>query len=287
MTTDETTDGTTDGTTGAGAAAPSPASEPSPAPEAGRTPLHRRLLRGRTARVVAASALASALVGGLLGAGVVAWRTDTLPLVGPDACWDTLDSAAVDDVLRGAERVGVEEEALRGGPDAATGTYGTCRLTAWNEHGTRYRGVVAQVRRLDSSDSPGWPREYLTSRMVPLGAGLPGMVSPNRAWLTVPEECVGRAEGAGGSTVVELSRNERVTMPDFPDDSRQRDALARAAVAVTNGVIRELGCEGVYPQPRVSGVLPARADIGEDFCGIPGLRVPAGYRKQLTWATPG
>ncbi|MCX0242991.1 hypothetical protein [Streptomyces drozdowiczii] len=248
------------------------------APEAPRPPLVRRLLRSRTVR----AATAAALAGALLGAGTVAWRTDTLPLLGPSPCWDSLGSGSMD-ALFGDRRTEVEEQALHNDPMGDTGSYGQCRVTSYDGDRAR-RQVTVNVRRLDGlrgTDSQDWPREFLSSGMVPLGDGLPGMTSSSRAWIALPQACTGRDDFTG-PTVVDIGMGRA----DFEVSSeytlRDRAALTGALLDAVNGVIDDFGCSGTYREPRD---LPAPVEWDttrpSTFCGIKGLALPAAYRKDL------
>src|SRR4051812_27891648 len=97
-----------------------PAGAAGTAPQGGsaRPSWLRGLLRNRP--VLAATA--AGLVGVLLGAGTVAWRTDTLPLLKPDPCWDSLRDAGVS-ALFGDRRLEVEEQELRLDPNPASLSY--------------------------------------------------------------------------------------------------------------------------------------------------------------------
>ncbi|MFI2367525.1 hypothetical protein [Streptomyces sp. NPDC018833] len=251
-----------------------------------RPSLLRRLLRSRTARAVTASAVA----GALLGAGVVAWRTDTLPLPKADACWDSLDESTLS-ALFGDRRIEAEEQELRRDPQTASRSYGQCRVTSFDDRGTGRRQAVLRVHYLDGlygEDSRRWPEEFLSARMVGLGEGLPGMVSPNRAWLAVPQQCTGRPKDGDASLVVDVALGEHDFDSEGPHDREDREALARTVVAAANGVIRDLGCTGTYRAPRELPPLPQRTSVRPgDFCGVDGLKLPAAHRKNLAWVREG
>ncbi|MEU2025219.1 hypothetical protein ABZ565_24200 [Streptomyces sp. NPDC016469] len=248
------------------------------APEAPRPPLLRRLLRSRTVR----AATVAALAGALLGAGTVAWRTDTLPLLGPSPCWDSLGSGSMD-ALFGDRRTEVEEQSLHNDPMGEGGSYGQCRITSYEGDRAR-RQVTVNVRRLDGlrgTDSQDWPSEFLSSGMVSLGDGLPGMASPSRAWIALPQACTGRDDFTG-PTVVDIGMGRA----DFEVSSeytlRDRAALTGALIDAVNGVIEDFGCSGTYREPR-DLAAPVKWDDTEPsaFCGIKGLTLPAAYRKEL------
>ncbi|WP_330451874.1 MULTISPECIES: hypothetical protein [unclassified Streptomyces] len=254
-------------------AAPAPAE-----PEEPRPSFVRRLLRSRTARAATVAALAGALV----GAGTVAWRTDTLPLLGPSPCWDSLGSGSMDALFGDRETV-VDEQSLRTDPMGGGGAYGQCRITSYDGDRAR-RQVTVDVRRLDGlrgTDAQDWPSEFLASGMVPLGEGLPGMTSSTRAWIALPQACTGRDEFTG-PTVVDIGMGRAGFEVSREYTLRDRNALTGALIEAANGVIEEFGCSGRYREPRD---LPAPVEWDETdpsaFCGIKGLTLPAAYREEL------
>ncbi|MFG3528417.1 hypothetical protein ACGF8B_16945 [Streptomyces sp. NPDC047917] len=238
----------------------------------------RRLLRSRTARAVTAAGL----VGALLGAGAVAWRTDTLPLVGPAPCWDSLTDTTVSDLF-GDRRTEAEEQSLQANPRDQESSYGQCRITSYKDDMAR-RQVTVRVHRLDGlrgTDAHEWPREYLAAGLVALGDGLPGMTSSTRAWLALPQSCTGRDEFTG-PTVVDVAMGQAGLEVSAEYDREDRAALTRAVVEAANGAIREFGCSGTYRAPRDLPSLVTQQDTEADaFCGIKGLTLPAAYRKDL------
>ncbi|MFD5325416.1 hypothetical protein [Streptomyces sp. NPDC127092] len=242
----------------------------------------RRLLRSRTAR----TATVAAVVGALLGAGTVAWRTDTLPLVSGHApCWDSFDEGTMK-ALFGDRETKVEEQALESDGRARGLTYGECRITSYKDDRIRRRLNVG-VHRLDGlygTDAHGWPQEFLTSRMVPLGEGLPGMTSAERAWLALPESCTGPVGDNEAATVVDVSVGAALEIEwEYQDEDRA--ALTRAVVAAANGVMRDFGCSGTYRTPDRLPALPKRGPVSAtSFCGIKGLKAPTGTRESLTWS---
>ncbi|WP_328899417.1 hypothetical protein OHR86_05055 [Streptomyces sp. NBC_00441] len=260
-------------------AATDPAAPEAPKlPEAPRPPLVRRLLRSRTVR----AATAAALAGVLLGAGTVAWRTDTLPLLGPSPCWDSLGSGSMESLF-GDRRTEVEEQSLNNDPMGDGGSYGQCRITSYEGDRAR-RQVTVNVRRLDGlrgTDSQDWPSEFLSSGMVPLGEGLPGMTSSSRAWIALPQACTGRDDFTG-PTVVDIGMGRA----DFEVSSeytlRDRAALTGALIDAVNGVIKDFGCSGTYQEPRdLHAPVDWDTTRTSGFCGIKGLTLPAAYRKDL------
>ncbi|MFD0025156.1 hypothetical protein [Streptomyces sp. NPDC058382] len=247
-------------------------------PGAGRASFVRRLLRSRTARAVTAAGL----VGALIGAGAVAWRTDTLPLLGPAPCWDSLGDSTVSELL-GDRRVEVEEQSLQSDPQGGL-SYGQCRITGYENDRAR-RQVTVGVRLLDGlrgADGTQWPREFLTASMVSLGDGLPGMVSGSRGWLALPQSCTGRGEFTG-PTVVEIGMGRADLEISSEYERKDRAALTGALVEAANGVIRSFGCSGSYPEPRTLPPVVGWKDTDTAaLCGIKGLALPAAYRKDLS-----
>ena len=243
----------------------------------------RRLLRSRTAR----TATVAAVVGALLGAGTVAWRTDTLPLVSGHApCWDSFDEGTMK-ALFGDRETKVEEQALESDHRDVRGmNYGECRVTSYKDDMLRRRLNVA-VHTLDGlygTDAHRWPGEFLTSRMVPLGEGLPGMTSAERAWLALPESCTGAVGENEAATVVDVSIGAALEV-EWEYEDEDRAALTRAVVAAANGVMRDFGCSGAYRTPDRLPALPKRGPVSAtSFCGLKGLKTPTGTRESLTWS---
>ncbi|WP_411079823.1 hypothetical protein [Streptomyces sp. cmx-18-6] len=247
--------------------------------------LLRRLVRSRVARAVTAAGL----VGALLGAGAVAWRTETLPLLSPDPCWDSFDDALASRVFGDLETV-AENQQLRTDPRSKAVSYGQCRISGYrNEAKERAsRQLTARVHRPAGYGGQDlWPAEFLGADMVPLGSGLRGMVSPSRAWLALPESCTGPSGTLSTPTLVDLTMGDGTGGGIVPERDREdRAALAAAVVAVTNGVMRELGCSGTYSAPdpapderaALIGWQPAKPGA---FCGVEGLDVPAAYSDSL------
>ncbi|WP_406098461.1 hypothetical protein [Streptomyces sp. NBC_01013] len=249
-----------------------------PAPEAARPSLIRRLLRSRTTRAVTAAALAGALV----GAGAVAWHTDTLPLFGPAPCWDSLGDSTMSELF-GDRRTEVEEQTLRTDPQGDGLSFGQCRITSYRDDRAR-RQVTLKVHRLDGlrgTDGQRWPQEFLAAGMVPLGNGLPGMTSGSRGWLALPQSCTGRSEFSGPTVVdIGMGRADQDISSEY--EREDRAALADALVEAANGVIRSFDCSGRYRAPHQLPAPVTWQDAEANaFCGIKGFALPAAYRKEL------
>lgn len=244
-----------------------------------RPSLLRRFLRNRTAL----AATVAGLAGLLIGAGTVAWRTDTLPLLRPAPCWNSLHESSLSGLF-GDLRLEVDEQALQRSSSTSL-SYGQCRITGFKNDQPRWRAIV-RVHTLDglhSTDSRNWPAEFLASRMVALGDGLPGMVSASRAWLALPQSCVGRPFMTQGATVVDVALGERAVDISPEYDRKDRDAMTRVVVEAANGAIRELGCTGTYQVPEKLPAIPKWDSVKPDaFCGVKGLELPAAYRESLS-----
>ncbi|WP_179500144.1 hypothetical protein [Streptomyces sp. WZ.A104] len=263
----------------AGDGAPGDGVTPEGAP-AGRPPLLRRLLRSRT--VLAATA--AGLVGALFGAGAVAWRMDTLPLLSPAPCWGAFDDDLTTRVFGDLE-VSAETQRLQRDPRTRVASYGQCRITSHGEKVPVVSQLTVRVRELDGThqrEARSWTSEFLQADMAPMGNGLPGMASASRAWLALPQSCVGAPDQLATPTVVDLAMGETGGRGLPEHDLKERGALSAAAVAVANGVLRELGCSGTYGSAEPTGSYVAWEDTTPDaLCGIKGLRLPAGYRESL------
>lgn len=61
-----------------------------------------------------------------------------------------------------------------------------------------------------AGDDGKWADE-LSARLTPLGGGLRGMASDSRAWLAVPDGCLGRPGNLDGPTVVDIAQGSWIT----------------------------------------------------------------------------
>ncbi|MFF0739964.1 hypothetical protein ACFYVL_06140 [Streptomyces sp. NPDC004111] len=249
----------------------------------------RRLVPTRTAlrplrpTRTAVTGTALVLAGALLGAGTVAWRTDTLPLLKPAPCWNSLSDTTLDAMFRDLT-LKVDEQALESDRPLGARAFAQCRITSHRrESGRVLTRTVVRVHTLDGMDgdeSSRWPDEYLSSHMVALGGDLPGLASPTRGWLALPQSC----EGAGSHaiTVVDVAVGEQVPDQRSPYDLQDRDAVTRVLVDAANGAVRALGCSGVYRAPeRLPAVPEWRPAVPDAFCGVRGLGLPGRYRQEL------
>ncbi|MFI6937695.1 hypothetical protein ACIBI4_00370 [Streptomyces sp. NPDC050418] len=220
------------------------------------------------------------LVGALLGAGVVGWRTDSLPLLGKDPCWGALDETTLS-AMFGKLETRVDELTPEYDPLGQNELYGECRILGYENDAARWSATL-RMHTLDGlrgTDDPLWPTEFLGSEMVGLGDGLPGMASDSRAWIALPEGCVGKGDEFDGPTVVDVSVGTRGSESGEAED---RAALARAVVRTANSTLAELGCGGTYKAP-TELPEPARwqkADT-DRLCGIDGLALPRSTRTSL------
>lgn len=227
----------------------------------------RRLTRGHRRRAVAA-----ALAGALLGGTVVAWQAEAGPFERERACWGALDEDDVADLFHGKRDIAYSQMDIGYDRIASDGPSGRCELRSPRGHRVR-----AQLHRLDTrfgGDRDVWADEYLSARMTPLGGGLLGMVSDTRAWLAVPEGCVGRAPDRDGPLVVDMEAGW-TTYRD-PVDTDERARLARAVVKLVNHYMDDQGCDSDLPDPTDRLAAPARF-IDEKpgaFCGVKGLGLP-------------
>ncbi|MEU7313269.1 hypothetical protein [Streptomyces sp. NPDC007083] len=260
-----------------------PVDEPAPEPAAAAAPRPgprpsgrlRRLVRGRSG-----AAVIGAVVGALLAAGGLAWQAGELPFTSRDRCWGALSSDAVDRLFSDGE-IRTRELSLRSLGRA--GGYSTeCRLQRWKDDELKWE-ISARVEQLAQFDGRGareWTREFLSPVMVPLGGDLPGMVSAGRAWVALPESCVGGRHD-DPPTVVSLSSG-RLGSSDDDDPAerrRYRAAMAGAVVELANGVLAEKKCRGSYPAPGKLARVVERQRPGahskDRLCGLKGVPAPS------------
>ncbi|MEV7193633.1 hypothetical protein AB0N81_17750 [Streptomyces sp. NPDC093510] len=263
--TEETTDTTTRaaGTSGAGDAAVEPS----------RPWWHwRELTRGRLRPAVAA-----ALAGALLGGTMTAWQAEAGPFAARErACWGALGEDDVADLFNGRRDIDASEIPVATARFTTTGPTGVCRLASPRGH-----RVTARVHQLDErfgGASDQWADEYLSARMTPFGDGLLGMVSDTRAWLAVPEGCVGRPSEYEGPLVIDMETG--LTDYDREVDTGERDRLARALVGLVNGYMADQGCDRAISEPvgRLSAPARFEQERRDAICGVKGLRLPVGRK---------
>ncbi|MFG3256227.1 hypothetical protein [Streptomyces sp. NPDC048172] len=248
-----------------------------------------RLLRGRPG-----AALAGLLVGALVAAGLMAWRADALPFLPKDRCWGALSEDDVSGLFSDEGEIRAHELPFSHAVTSDDNGVTQCSLQRYEDDEMRWE-VTAEVRDLGSyanEDLRQWPTEFLSSRMVPLGGGVTGMVSPSRAWVALPKSCSGDDDlGYQTPSVVSLSSGGPSARDNDPDEARTyRAALARAVVHLANGVMDRSGCEKSYPDPDTDA-LPALADShrldgkrAESLCGVRGLRLPERARPSKEYA---
>ncbi|MFD9911066.1 hypothetical protein ACFWX4_43095, partial [Streptomyces sp. NPDC059063] len=126
---------------------------------------------------------------------------------------------------------------------------------------------------------------YLSARMTPLGGGVLGMASDTRAWLAVPEGCVGRQREDDGPLVVDVEAGW--TTYDDQVDTDERARLARAAVTLVNAYMSDQGCDRALADPtdRIGAPGQFLTERRDAICGIEGLRL-AGGRKDEGYRRP-
>ncbi|MBE9499022.1 hypothetical protein IHE61_12850 [Streptomyces sp. GKU 257-1] len=151
-----------------------------------------------------------AVVGALLAAGGLAWQAGELPFVSRERCWGALSADTVGRLFSDGD-IRTRELSLRSA--GRLGEYSTeCRLQRWKDDELKWE-ISARVEQLAQFDGRGareWTREFLSPAMVPLGGDLPGMVSAGRAWMTLPESCVGRTAGRAADRRLALLRPARL-----------------------------------------------------------------------------
>ncbi|MET9964604.1 hypothetical protein ABZZ80_01405 [Streptomyces sp. NPDC006356] len=226
----------------------------------------RHLLRGRVRPL-----LAACLAGVLLGIGGTAWQTQAGPFAPDEVCWGALSRADLAPMFREPDHVKVVEAPVLRGSGPMDGPVGSCQLT--NSDGDAW-ALTARVHRLDdrAGDDGQWADEFLSARLTPLGGGLLGMASDNRAWLAVPDGCLGRPGEFDGPTVVDIAQGTWIS--DQEPRTEERDGMARMVVKLVNKVSADLGCAGTIADP-VERLPKAaryiRTEKPDALCGIKGL----------------
>ncbi|MFG2142153.1 hypothetical protein [Streptomyces sp. NPDC048650] len=226
----------------------------------------RRLLRGRVRPLLAAG-----LAGVLLGAGGMAWQTQAGPFAPDELCWGALSRDDLAPTFRQPEDVKAVEAPVLHGGHSLDGPTGSCQLT--NSEGDAW-ALTARVHRLDdrTGDDGKWADEFLSARLTPLGGGLLGMASDNRAWLAIPDGCLGRPGDFDGPTVVDIAQGSWIT--DMEPRTKERDGMARMVVKLVNKVSADLGCAGTIADPverLPKAARYTRTEKPNALCGIEGL----------------
>ncbi|MFF4041282.1 hypothetical protein [Streptomyces sp. NPDC001816] len=226
----------------------------------------RRLLRGRVRPLLAAG-----LAGMLLGAGGMAWQTQAGPFAPDEVCWGALSRDDLAATFRKPEDVKVVEAPVLHGGRSTDGPTGSCQLT--NSDGDAW-ALTVRVHQLDdrAGDDGKWADEFLSARLTPLGGGLLGMASDNRAWLAIPDGCLGRPGDFEGPTVVDIAEGSWIT--DMEPRTEERDGMARMVVKLVNKVSADLGCTGTIADPverLPKAARYTRTEKPDALCGIKGL----------------
>ncbi|GAA3099562.1 hypothetical protein GCM10017687_08140 [Streptomyces echinatus] len=163
------------------------------------------LLRGRIRPLLAAS-----LAGMLLGAGGMAWQTQAGRSRRTRCAGARCPATTSPPRFREPDDVKAVEAPVLDGGQSMDGPTGSCQLT--NSDGDAW-ALTARVHRLDDrkGDDGQWADEFLSARLTPLGGGLLGMASDNRAWLALPDGCLGRPSDFDGPTVVDIARGSCIS----------------------------------------------------------------------------
>ncbi|GAA2595121.1 hypothetical protein [Streptomyces axinellae] len=252
----------------------------------------RRLARGR-----GGTAVVGVLVGALLGTGVMAWRANELPFVERDVCWGSLSSEVAGALFNDTD-VRSRELPLRRATVDPMHTECSIQGFGSDELESEVTASVRTLGALKGAPAWDWTRQYLSSRMTPLGGGITGMASSQRAWVALPTSCEEKHYEPGEKPplrVVSLAADG--SDPDYVnevDARRGLDAMSRAVVRLANGVMARYGCESRYPDPPKLPGPPegksVRAVDNDKLCGLPGVRLPRWARGKDASAvrtTPG
>ncbi|WP_262706192.1 MULTISPECIES: hypothetical protein [Streptomyces] len=254
-----------------------------------RVPLHerrrpwwhwQRVARSRP-RLAMIMAVVGAVVGALLGGAGVAWRAEAGPFADDRACWGAFSRDDVAALFDGKRDIKTSEVPITTDRIGSMGPSGECRLTS-----PRGRRITVETHQLNSGFGGAgdrWADEFLSARLTPLGDGLLGMASDTRAWLAVPDGCIGRPselEVNGGPTVIDMETGW--TVYDDEVNAEARDALARAVVKLVNHYMADKGCTGEIADPvrRMSGPPRFMDEKKDAMCGVKGLRAPAAFTRE-------
>lgn len=267
----------------------SPALRPSARKPPGRI---RRLSRSR-----GGTAVIGALVGALLGSGIMAWRSNELPFVERDVCWGSL-SPDVAHALFSDTDVRSRELPLRRATEDHMHTECSMQGFGADELQSEVTASVRTLGELRGAQAWSWTEDYLSSRMTPLGDGITGMASSTRAWVALPASCEERSYEPGEKPplrVVTLASDAADPEGQNEVDARRGlDAMSRAVVRLADGVMERYGCEGPYSDPPRLPRAPEGNELpdvdADRLCGIQGVRLPRwaqGPEAKVVGTTPG
>ncbi|MEU6762625.1 hypothetical protein ABZ916_08865 [Streptomyces sp. NPDC046853] len=223
-----------------------------------------QLMRGRLR-----PALAAAVAGALLGGTGIAWQAQAGPFEQESACWGSLSGDDVADLFEGEDDI--ETSAVPTRDRYLAEGAGVCRLQT--EGGPEITARVHKLSGRFGGDRDAWADEYLSARMTPLGGGLLGMASDSRAWLAIPESCVGRRTDSFTPTVIDMETG----WTDYASrvDTGDRARLTSALVTLVNSFLTQQECDGQVKDPADRLPAPARAtsEKPDAICGIEGLHL--------------
>lgn len=241
---------------------------------------HWQRLTGSRLRLAVTTGVAAAVVGALLGGAGVAWQAEAGPFADDRACWGAFSRDDVAALFDGKRDIKTSDVPITSDRIGTEGPSGECRLTS-----PRGRRITVQTHQLAAGFGGAgdqWADEFLSARLTPLGGELLGMASDTRAWLAVPDGCIGRPNPldiTGGPTVIDLETGW--TVYDDEVDTEDRDALARAVVKLVNHYMTEKGCTGTIADPTGRMPEPPRfLDEKKDaMCDVKGLKLPGAYER--------
>ncbi|CAM3648421.1 DUF3558 domain-containing protein [Streptomyces albus] len=227
----------------------------------------------------------------------MAWRADELPFLQRDMCWGSL-SPQVAGALFSDTDVRSEELPLRRATEDPMHTECSMQGFGADELESEVTASVRTLGELKGAQAWDWTRQYLSSRMTPLGGDITGMASSQRAWVALPTSCHERSYEPGEDPplrVVTLASG--ASDPDYVnevDARRGLDAMSRAVVRLANGIMERYGCEGGYPDPpKLPGPPEGKSVKALDddrLCGLEGVELPGWARGKDVSAvrtTPG
>ncbi|UED86222.1 hypothetical protein [Streptomyces profundus] len=150
-------------------------------------------------------------------------------------CWGAL---SLDDLVDTLSRE-TNDLTVAHGETPLSGYHAECRVVLGEEF---KKQLTVTVGPIDDYDVDGtWAREFLHPHLLPYAGAPVGLGGQTRAWVKLAPDCrPAQGTGEARARVVSVHAQGRYLQPE-------RDAVARAALLVTNAVLDDHGCLGSYP----------------------------------------